>query len=608
MKEKFTCNASVLTRYLSSSWLHLCAIIGIVLAIYAQSITFDFTYFDDDVILLQNESFFTTNCSVKTIFTTNASISNESALYRPLQNLSFAFDAYIAGALVPWIFHLTNLMLFMLIGISLYGFLLKFEIIKCYALLGSLLLLVNPLNVWSVVWIPARGDLLLTLFTILSFSCFINFLKTNKFINLFLTFLCFSLALFAKENAVFIPLLFLFYFIYQKSKINYKHILLAGLMIGTGIVWFYFRYQATSFNYAVSLHNVVYNFQNIPVALSQIVFPYEMSPFPTFSLTKIVLGSMILVVLLFLVIKKTEILRMEKIFFLLWFLFFLFPTFFFKFKDIDYLEHRYLIPQIGILMIVLKMLQVTSSKPRATHYRIQFPFTSRQLPHTAYLIFIFIFIFGITSFIKARTLQNPVTIAEAVEKHKGAAAIPYTNRGLYHIDKGIYYEAIKDYQKVLLLDPEDNVSINNLARLYMLLKKYEDAITYYSISILLNNKMDDGAYYNRALAKTYLGNFESALSDMDSAIMLNHSDPVLFNARGVLKVNLKYTEEALSDFDEAVRLSNSLYSDALGNRAFARFMAEDITGALQDCLQALQFEPKNVKLAMLRDNILNTKN
>ena len=345
----------------NNSWIYLLVIIGIALGIYAQSVKFDFIYFDENEILLQNKSFFTNDFSLKKFFTTDAFLHYESAYYRPLQNLSFAIDALMANGIIFWVFHLTNVILFILTGISLYFLLQKFKISPHFAFLGALLFIVNPLNVWSVVWVPARGDLLLTLFTLLSFICFINFLKNKSFFTLFLTFLCFSLALFSKETAAFIPFLFLVYYWVKKRFFifNYKFFLLGGLMFGVGIVWFYLRYYAIMhFDSMITWKDFMYNLLNIPVALSQMVFPYEMSPFPTFTIPKIVLGTILLLVFSFIVIKKTETGKGEKMFFLFWFILLLFPTLFVKGINVDYFEHRYLLPQIGILALLIKTIFV----------------------------------------------------------------------------------------------------------------------------------------------------------------------------------------------------------------------------------------------------------
>lgn len=581
-------------------WLYLLAIIGITIGIYAQVVTFDLVYFDDKIIFILNKSFFTTDFSFKTIFTTDAFFSNQSVVYRPLQNLSFALDGLIAGDLYPWMLHLTNLILFIITGISLYFFLLKFKTTPHFAFLGTLLFISNPLNTWSVAWIPARGDLLLTIFTLLSFICFINFLKSSKYKDLGLTLICFSWALFSKETAAMIPLFFLLYFVIMSSentenrnifkKINFKHILLAGGMLCVGIVWYYLRYQSISTNKALIGNDIAYNLQIFLAALSQIIVPYEMSPYPAITLTKNILGTIILMALLFYFLKKSER-KWETMFFLLWFFLFLFPTMLFKTEYIDYLEHRFLLPQIGILIILLNIL-----------YRLFN--TWHRLPHSKYLIYLVIFIFSITSFIKARTLQNVLTVTEAVEKYQGIPVVPYENRANYYLEKGNYDLVYQDCNKLFRLDPNSTAAFNNIAKINMLYRRYHEAIALFNKSLSIRVEGNE-IYDMRAIAKTGISDFEGALLDLDSAIMHDKNAPLLYNSRGVLKVTLGRLREALLDFDKAEALSTTKkYCGIYGNRAIARYKLEEFGNALQDCNKALQIEPDNKKLLALKDSIL----
>jgi len=582
-------------KRVKTHWVSIFVIIGFALAIYAQSVNFNFSYFDDYTILLDNKAFFTTDFSIKKTFTTSAFVK-EDLLYRPLQNISFALDAKIAGGINPWSFHLTNVMLFIITGLSLYFLLIKFNITRHFALLGTLLFVANPLNTWSVVWVPARGDLLLTLFTILSFICFINFLKTNRFTDILLTFLCFTFAIFSKETAAIIPFLFLFYFFWKQkplfSKINYKHFVLASLMLSAGILWYYLRNRAVIQAHEIfSFADVMRNFINIPVALSQIVFPYEMAPFPKFTITKIILGCALLISFFYISFKKNGISKWENLFYFLWFLLFLIPTFYLKISNADYLEHRYLLPQIGILVFIIKQLEIRTEANKSKILR--------------YIIIFFILpIFSITSFVKAQTLRNPDTLLKAAVKYDGFTIIPYLDRGGYFIDLGKYEQAIQDFSKVLQLDLSNYEAIINLAKINMIIKDYESANALYTMALSLK-KIDYRIFENRAQAKIELGDLQGALLDIDSAIMLNNNVYLLFSNRGFLKMKLGLYDDVLVDFEEAKRLSNSSNTDILVNCAAVKYQFGDLTGALQDCEMALKKDPNNHDLNALKESILS---
>lgn len=615
--------------------LFILVIVFVIVAIYSQSIGFNFIFFDDDSILLNNPDFFISDFSWKQIFTTDAFIYKESSFYRPLQNVSFAFDAFLAGGIYAWSFHLTNVILFLGIGILLYFFLVTFSIEKSYALFGTLFFVANPLNVWSVVWIPSRGDLLLTFFTLLTFICYIKFLKTTKIYLLFATLISFTLALFSKETAALIPFLLFALFFINKHKepqncpkeilssplrppripprnplrplrenlrslrLN-SSFLLFLLMFGIGLIWFYLRSNAIiHLELLISTKDFFYNLLNIPTLFSQFFIPYEMSPFPAFTVTKTIIGFLILIVLLILTFRNKKLPLLEQLFCRGWVILFLFPIFFVKFRNIDYFEHRYLLPQIGILLFILILMRFIKNKNQKSKikiFSIKIHNSQFNILHLSFIILLFTF--GVTSALKARTLQNPLTVVEAAVKYDGKTIVPYTNRGRFFLVNLNYDNALADYSKVISKDPNNFVAYHNCAKIFMEQQNYEQAIVYFTKSISLQSKIE-GSYYNRSLAKTQLGDFEGALQDIDSAILLNNSAALLYNNRGVLRMNLGDSVGALSDFSLAIELSNYSYSDAYGNRAFVRKQLGEIEGAIEDCITALKLNPSDTEIEIL---------
>jgi len=118
-------------------------------------------------------------------------------------------------------FHLSNVLLLGFISALLFLLLKKFLIPTRLALLSALIYCVHPLFVSSVAWIPARGDLLLMVFSLLSFLFFIEYLEKQKTLLLIMNWLAFSIALFCKETAAFLPFIFIiYYFIFHYKKKN----------------------------------------------------------------------------------------------------------------------------------------------------------------------------------------------------------------------------------------------------------------------------------------------------------------------------------------------------------------------------------------------------
>ena len=205
-------------------WIYAAIIFCASFLLYAKTIGFDFSYFDDDLIIEDNSAFFEGSIDIKKIFTTDAFLSEAGMLYRPLQTLSYAIDTQLAGGINPNMYHFTNVLLFTLLVCSLFFLFRRFNIPDKISFIGTLLFAVHPMFTVSVSWIPARGDLLLALFSILSILFFIDFIRQQKYYQLVFSSLFFLLALFSKETAAFLPFLFLMYFFCflknQKSKKN----------------------------------------------------------------------------------------------------------------------------------------------------------------------------------------------------------------------------------------------------------------------------------------------------------------------------------------------------------------------------------------------------
>jgi hypothetical protein len=393
--------------------------------LYAKTIGFDYSYFDDNDMLLDNQSYFEGKTDIKRIFTTDAFLAKSTSYYRPLQTLSYLADVIISGGLNTWMFHLTNIILFGIIGCLLFFMLLKFNISIKVALVGTLIFCVHPLFVTAVAWIPARGDLLLTIFCMLSFMFFKEFTETVKIKYLLLVWLTFTIALFCKETAVFLPFVLLTYFIFvtPNQKINKNYILLGLLMVLSGFIWLYLRVlcKLSMPMVPININFFLANFLTIPVAFSQLfLFPVDFSPLPNFTTTKLVVGLLSLVFVFFLVFKKTKRPFRENLFYILWFFLFLFPNFLgVKIDNIDYIDHRFLLPIIGILLFVLSVFPASTKGEDEISI-----FKGKDFIWIGTVI-----VLGIVSFIKTDVYKNPESYYGETINHNPENALAYHNRG-----------------------------------------------------------------------------------------------------------------------------------------------------------------------------------
>ena len=322
--------------------------------VYSQSIFFDITHLDDNVILNQ---ILTDKNNISDIFA--AFTDSYGAFYRPLQTASFIIDYNISGGNV-WSFHLTNLLLHCLISCMLVLIFIKLGIKELTAFLWGLIFAVHPLFAHSVIWFPARGDLFLTLFGLLSFIFFIKFVEKEDWRFLSFNLLFYALSLFSKETAIVLPVLFIFYFFYiKKNKFerNNKNLTIIFGWLVLSTLWFIIRSISVTEFPPDEVYGIIPFYRNlriIPELLAKFIFPVNLSTAPTFSILFTILGLLVILCLIYIIIKSEN--KNISIFGGLWFLLLLVPVMFFHQNlgsdYIDYLYHRSYLPIIGIFLII----------------------------------------------------------------------------------------------------------------------------------------------------------------------------------------------------------------------------------------------------------------
>jgi hypothetical protein len=492
--------------------------------LYLQTLSFGFTYADDNDIIINHITFLSNFRNVPQAFLKDAFLEKSIHLYRPMQTLSYMADIRLSGGNNTWMYHLTNILLLGLIACLLFLLLREFLIPLKLAILSTLVYCAHPLFISSIAWIPARGDLLLMFFSLLSFLFFIEHLQKKKIKYLLLHWTAFTIALFCKETAVALPLLFIIYYLVFSSEKRFekKYLLSIVLYAISGILWFWLRSMAIgdfSIQNEVKLMPLISNLQTIPESLVMFFFPFDIKLIPSFSLFKTLagLGIILLIVVLFFINKERS--KKEKVFCLSWFLLLLLPTLFYKTEFIDFLNHRFFIPLIGILLFVLFIL------PKKW-------FEKESFKGSWLLIGLFTFL-SIITFVKARSYSDPMIYYNAAISQSPDNALMYNNRGYVKFNMNDFQEAISDYTKAIALKPNFPL-----------------------------------AYNNRGLAYSSIGDLGSAIKEFDKAIELKPNFALAYINRGNIYCNEGYHEMAIKYYNKAIEL-NPNDGDAYCNRGLA---------------------------------------
>jgi len=569
--------------------------------LYVHILRFGFIDFDDHEIISKHINFLIDVRNAPKVFLTDAFLGENSHFYRPLQTLSYMTDIQLSGGNNIWMYHLTDMMLWGLIACSLFLLLRKFLIPSTLALFSTLIYSAHPLFISSVAWIPARGDLLLALFSLLSFLFFIEYLQKKTWVYLFLHWLAFTIALFCKETAALLPLLFiLYYFIFSfESRLEQKHLLAIVLYTISGIFWFWLRSIATgnlSNQNDVGLRILASNLQTIPESLARFFIPFDGALLFNFSLfyTLTGLGIMIVIIVIFFINKERT--KKERAFCLSWFIVLLVPTLIIKIEFIDYLSHRLFLPLIGILLFALFSL------PRKWLEEI---IIKRKIAVYCGYVCVLALLSSLT-FTKSLSYSDPITFYDYSISQNPDNVLMYINRGYARDSRNDFQGAIQDYTKAIELNPNYAVSYNDRGSVYSAKGDLKRAIKDYDKAIGLNPHYVD-AFNNRGKAYSDEGDYDQAAMDIDKAIELNPAFADAYNNLGTVYSAKDSLENAVKDYDEAIAL-NPYYAEAYNNLGLACQSKGDIDRAITDYDRAIELKPDLAEAYYNRGNCYSAKN
>ena len=324
---------------------------------------------DDNALLKDSLSFLSKISNASKAFTEGVFAHRPDVpniYYRPMQTISYMLDVYISGDSM-FMYHFTNVFLHF-INISLIYFLLiEYGAKKIFSFSASLIFLCHPALSGAVSWIPGRVDILLSIFSLSSFLFFIKTLKKGSLRNYLLHITFFSLALFTKETAIILSLIFVLYFICLKIsnrkeeggfiKINLSKNQIFGIILSwltMSIIYLLERKtalpeSATSGLISEVFPNFLRNLSALFLYLGKAFLPFHLSSYPTTEDINLWYGyvSIFILIILFLSTEKNRIFFF--LFSALWFFLFLLPSLSSAYSYLP--ESRLYLPLTGFLFM-----------------------------------------------------------------------------------------------------------------------------------------------------------------------------------------------------------------------------------------------------------------
>lgn len=143
---------------------------------------------------------------------------HHTGYYRPLVPLSYTLDYKIWG-IRPLGFRVTNLILHLFTCIVLYHLLIPWFGDRLFPFLAALLFALHPVNTESVSFVSARNNILVALFSLISFYAYLKNRNEGKIWAGLLSYVFFAAALGSKEFAiVLLPIFFLYNRLVEKER------------------------------------------------------------------------------------------------------------------------------------------------------------------------------------------------------------------------------------------------------------------------------------------------------------------------------------------------------------------------------------------------------
>ncbi len=566
---------------------------AVVFIIYGKTINYQFTKYDDDTLISRNINFISDFKNIPELFTTSCFYVNDFSYYRPCLTLSFALESVFSGKNIK-LYHLTNIILFILSIYLMYIFLIRLNQNKLILKFICLIIAVHPAFSSCIAWIPARNDTILAIFIFLSFISLTDYINSGKNTNLLAFLLYFAIALFTKETSlILIPAYVFFIYIFKLPlKKQYTLKILPGMFFIIA-VYLYLRSISTSGlninisdwqQYSADILNgtmiYLYKFL-IPDHIPVMLYNIQINP-------SVLTANIIFLSFLLLNYYK-KFIRIEYIIFgLIWLLFWLLPTF--LMNDYVLLFHRFLLPSAGLALLFSEFIN---------NIILKYGMSKK------YFITVFIILFGTYSY--ASYIQ--------ADKYKNSAvywANAYSDAPAYHVAcHGIAkeYMEIKNYEKALeFLSAAEKYSPNryllDIAAVFLYQQKLDEAEKLLLKSIKSNPFTKDLAYGN--LSKLYLqkNDVKKALYYAQAGYDLNKND-IEFSKLliTVYKMNNEF-EKALNICFELLKhdKTNAQYYYTIGVLYEA---LADYKNALKFINEGLKFAPENIQLIEKNEYLKN---
>lgn len=576
-------------------WTDIALILILTAVCFAPTLRMGFVNWDDELNLMDNANLKAFDWEhIKAIF----SFSKGTIIgnYNPLPIFTFAIEKHLFGW-NPKVFHLDNVILHILNTLLVYFLVRNLGLARVGAALATVLFAIHPMRVESVAWVTERKDVLFSLFYLGAMLAYVKGSRAGKpYKYRVIIYTCFILALFAKIQAVALPLSFIAVDYFFGKPLNLKivkdKIPFFVLSLFFGLIGVYFLSQESNLNegtpYALWQRLFVGSY-SLYVYLVKFIFPYELSPLYPYPATipwYFYVTALLVLGVGFAVYRAYKAGKKELVF---GFLFFLFNVMFLLQvlgAGQGFLADRFTyMAYTGLFFVVGYYGDKLFSNPKTKNILIG--------TASAYLL-VFFFI----TIKQVKIWESSETLWTHVLKYYDQVTLPFHNRGNYYREIGQYDKALADLNQAIKLKPTDYNLLNSRGRIYFTMNRFQEAYEDYTKAI--QNKDDEGEFYvNRAAALAQLKRPQEAVADLNKGLQLKPNFLNGYKNRMLVHQELGMLQESLNDINSFIKLDpteNNMYYE----RARVLRMMKRDQEAMPDYNFAIQNDPNNTLFLLER--------
>jgi len=525
-------------------WLTVAVIILIGIAVYLTSLSGEFIW--DDIHFISDNTYLRSPSYLPLILTGDVAAGSGEVYnyYRPLTTVTYLFD-FSFWRLNPVGYHISGILLHILVGVALYFFLLLLFRDPLVALIAALLYIVHPIQTETVAYISGRPD---SLAVLCMMACFIAYVKqqaSGSIPLLILAIFLYLLAILSRENSVVLPGLLILYHISFRKKIRFYGFLPIAVLAGVYIVL-----RALLMDKAIIPTTLIERLPGFFFALTGylrlILLPVDLHQeygfllFPADGL-RVLAGIMIAAGGLILAIW-CWMRRKGNIFFfsVFWFFISISPVSGVYPIKAYIAEHWLYLPSIGIFTVLAAGYAFLIRRGR---YRVP----------VIVLGTVCILFYGILTAKQNRYFHEPLTFYERTLAYTPTSARMHNNLGNIYFTGGRIEDAIKSYRKAIKLEPGYPNPYNNLGNVFYRSGDYDKAAPLFIQAIKLNPGYG-AAYNNLGIIYCRRGETEEGIRLLKRSAILNPNDADTLYNLGVIYDMTGQPMEAVKAYRESLRL------------------------------------------------------